>query len=132
MGENLPLVWRKMPERYRLVGSKCLNCGRIYFPRRKICPHCRRKGKIVDIKMPEKGKIYSFSEVHSAPPGFENELPYFVAIVELQNGIKLFSMLADSPRNKIRIGAPVKMVFRKITENDGKGIIAYGYKFKVL
>ncbi|MGZ7196810.1 Zn-ribbon domain-containing OB-fold protein, partial [Streptococcus pyogenes] len=69
----LPLIWRRIPERYNLVGSKCGTCGCEYFPARKICPECRRKGKIVPSQMPTTGKIYSYSEVYAAPAGFEAE-----------------------------------------------------------
>ncbi|MCX6767295.1 MAG: Zn-ribbon domain-containing OB-fold protein [Candidatus Micrarchaeota archaeon] len=131
MNEALPLIWRRIPERYNMLGSKCLNCGTPYFPQRKMCPKCRRKGKIVAEKMPTEGTIYSFTEVHAAPKGFEQETPYFLAMVELSNGVRVLSQVVDSPADKIKIGAPVNMVFRKISEDGEEGVIAYGYKFKV-
>ena len=131
MREALPLIWRRIPERYNLVGTKCTNCNTPYFPQRRICPNCRRKGKMVVEKMPEEGFIYSFSEVHSAPGGFEQETPYYLAIVELKNGVKILTQVVDSPKEKVIIGAPVEMVFRKIFEDGEEGVIAYGYKFKV-
>lgn len=38
MMEALPLLWRRIPERYNMLGSKCLTCGTPYFPQRKLCP----------------------------------------------------------------------------------------------
>lgn len=131
MPKSQPLVWRKIPERYRLVGSKCLTCRNEYYPQRKFCPHCRRRGKIVAHDMPRTGKIYSFSEVHAAPAGFEHQAPYFMAIVELQNGVRLMAQLVDSPADSVQIGAPVELQFRRIAEDSHEGAIAYGYKFKV-
>ncbi|MFH1200659.1 MAG: Zn-ribbon domain-containing OB-fold protein [Candidatus Micrarchaeota archaeon] len=128
----LPLVWRRIPERYYLLGSKCENCKGEFFPTRKFCPKCRRKGKIVDKKMPESGKILSYTHVHVAPAGFEHETPYFMAIIELANGVKLLSQIIDSDAAQMRIGASVKMAFRKVIEDDEEGAIAYGYKFKVV
>lgn len=121
-----------MPERYRLVGSKCLTCHSEFFPQRKFCPHCRRKGKIVKHDMPTEGKIFSFTEVSSGPEGFEHQTPYFMAIVELKNGVRLMSQLVDSPKGTVKIGAPVQLVFRRIAEDEHEGAIAYGYKFKVV
>ncbi len=132
MDGAIPLVWRRIPERYTLMGSLCENCKTEYFPQRKFCSKCRRKGRIVQKRMPEQGKIFSFTEVQAAPSGHEDEAPYFLAIVELNNGVKLMSQIVDSEREKIKFDAPVKTVFRKIAEGDDEGLIAYGYKFKVI
>lgn len=132
MRHALPLIWRKIPERYNLLGSICRNCGSIYYPKRKICPRCRRHGKLDEQKMPETGKIITYTEVHTAPKGFEHETPYYLAIIELDNGAKLMAQIVDSPKEKIVEGARVQACFRKIFEDDDKGAIAYGTKFKVI
>lgn len=128
---SLPLIWRKFGERYDLDGNYCENCKTAYFPARMVCPKCRRKGKLVPQKMPKTGKIISFTEVFSGPAGFEHETPYFIAIIELENGAKLLSQIVDSEKDKVKIGASVEKVFRKISDIDPEGPIAYGYKFKV-
>jgi uncharacterized OB-fold protein len=131
MQNALPLQWRNYSERYFLHGSYCENCKTPFFPARAVCPNCRRKGKMIEQDMPRKGKIYSFTEVFVSPAGFENETPYFLAIIELENGAKVLSQIVDSEKEKVKIGATVKKVFRKIADTDEEGAIAYGYKFKV-
>ncbi len=128
----LPSVWRHIPERYSLLGSHCETCGKDYFPQRLVCATCRRKGKIVQKLMPREGKIASYTLVHAAPAGFELEAPYFLAIIELPNGVRLLTQVVDSDASTIAIGAPARMVFRKISEDGKQGAIAYGYKFKVV
>jgi uncharacterized OB-fold protein len=118
-----------IPGKYYLLGTHCANCSTDYFPERQICPKCRRHSKLSAKKMPDKGKIYSFTEVHAAPTGFEYEAPYFLAIVELDNGVKLLSQIVDTPENKIVVGAPVEMRFRRVGEDDHENVLAYGYKF---
>ncbi|MBI5226831.1 Zn-ribbon domain-containing OB-fold protein [Candidatus Micrarchaeota archaeon] len=132
MKEALPLMWRNIPERYNLLGSRCDTCGKNYFPQRKVCPNCRRKGKLVEAKMPETGKIVSYSEVFVAPTWFDHETPYFLAIVELDNHATLLTQVVDSKREKIKEGARVELLFRRIYEDSPEGAIAYGYKFKVV
>jgi hypothetical protein len=128
----LPLIWRRIPERYNLVGSRCETCGREFFPQRRLCPNCRHKGKMVAKEMPSKGKIYSFTKVHAAPAGFEHETPYFLALIEFENGVRILSQIVDSDESAVKIGASAEAVFRKISEDEKDGIIAYGYKFKVV
>jgi hypothetical protein len=132
MIESLPLMWRKFPERYMLTGNKCETCGTAFFPARAMCSRCRRKGKLVPSDMPRNGEIISFTEVFSGPAGFEYETPYFIAIVELANKARLLTQIVDSRRDAITIGAKVEKVFRKISDIDPEGPIAYGYKFKVV
>lgn len=130
--KSLPLIWRKFPERYVLEGNYCETCKTAYFPARPICPNCRRKGKLVKQQMPRTGKIISYTEVFVGPKGFEHETPYFLALIELKNKARILSQIVDSDREKIKTGAQVKKVFRKINDIDAEGAIAYGYKFKIV
>jgi len=129
--ENLAITWRRIPERYRLTGSACESCKTNYFPTRKLCPKCRRKGKIVQKQFSGKGKIYSFTEVTAGPAGFELEAPYVLAIVELDEGSRLTAQVVGVGEKDVAIGSPVEMIFRKILEDSEEGLIHYGYKFRL-
>lgn len=127
-----PLHWRKYAERYRLVGSMAEG-GEEHFPGRSVHPQKGTKGKIEAAQMPHEGNIVSWTQVLSgAPTGFEHETPYFLAIIELPNKVRLITQIVDSEPGKVRIGATVRKMFRKISDVDAEGHIAYGYKFKVI
>ena len=121
-----------IPEKYYLMGTHCANCKTDYFPGRQICPKCRRNSKLSDKKMPTKGKIFSFTQVHAAPSGFEYETPYDLAIIELENGVKLLAQIVDSTQESIKVGAKVEARFRRIGDDDHESALAYGYKFAVM
>lgn len=129
--ENLAITWRRIPERYRLVGTACANCKTDYFPARKLCPKCRRKGKISSKQFSGRGKIYSFSELSSGPAGFELEAPYLLAIIELDEGPKLTAQVVAVTDKDVKVGDCVEMIFRKIQEDSEEGLIHYGYKFRL-
>ena len=129
---SLPLHWRKYPERYRLEGNMNAETGQEFFPSRVIDPSVGRKSKLSPKEMPREGKILSWTEVFSGPAGFENETPYYLAIVELTNGVRLLTQIVDSEASKVKIGAKARKMFRKISDTDAEGAIAYGYKFKVI
>jgi uncharacterized OB-fold protein len=128
---DIARTWRHIPQRYNLIGSKCTNCNGVYFPPRVVCPKCRRKGIIENIQFKGKGKIYSYSIVHTPIDDFKIIAPYAVAIVELDEGAKLTTQLVDCDINEIEIGDPVEMVFRKVREDGEDGVISYGFKFKI-
>ncbi len=136
-----PLHWRKYAERYRLTGSKDAKTGKEHFPAKpRISGGAGRTegraGLTADLSaalMPREGKIVSWTQMFSgAPTGFEHETPYFLAIIELPNGVRLITQLADSEAEKVKIGAKVRKMFRKISDTEAEGHIAYGYKFKVI
>jgi len=132
MKESIPLTWRRIPERYRMLGVRCLTCKTHYFPRRPICPKCRRKGKVVEVRYSGKGKIFSFTEISSPPVAFEDQAPYVLAIIELDEGARITGQIVDVSAKDVKIGASVDQVFRVIQRDDPEGLIHYGFKFKLV
>ena len=132
VSKNLPMHWRKFQERYNLKGNYCETCGSAFFPGVAMCPTCRRKGNIAEKEMPRNGKILSYTTVFVGPTGFENETPYHIAIIELENAVRVLAQVVDTEAEKIKIGVKVKKVFRKIMDHNPKDAIVYGYKFKVV
>ena len=123
--------WREIPGRYNLVGTKCTNCGRIFFPARTFCPDCRRAsiGKIEPYALARTGTVYSFSIIHEAPDCNNMLKPYAVAMVETDDGVMIEGQLVDVDLEKIEIGMPVRAVLRKLDADGKAGVIHYGYKF---
>ena len=132
MKHSIPLTWRRIPERYRLLGSECANCNTKYFPKRNVCPKCRRKGKVKEFRFAGKGKVYSFTEIYAPPAGFEDQAPYVLAIIELDEGARLTSQIVDAHIKDVKIGDNVEVVFRVIQKDDPEGLIHYGFKFKLV
>jgi uncharacterized OB-fold protein len=131
MRESIPLTWRRIPERYRILGVRCETCGTCFFPRRSICPKCRRKGKIVQQQYAGKGTVYSFTEISAPPEGFEDQVPYILAIIELEEGAKLTAQIVDANKDDVKIGSKVEQVFRVIQRDDPEGPVHYGFKFRL-
>jgi len=102
----------------------------VYFPPRYICPSCRRKGQLDPYRLSGRGKIISYTVIHSPPSGFEDQKPYVIAIIELEEGPRLTAQVTDCDSNDIKIGDEVEVVFRKMGQDGDDGIIYYGYKFR--
>ena len=77
-----------------------------------------------------KGEVYSFTVMYDSPEKFQFLLPYVVALVQLEEGPKITSMLTDVDPDSVYIGMPVEMVTRKLSEDGDRGVISYGYKFR--
>lgn len=137
---SAPRFWREIQTRYNLIGSKCKKCSKVYFPPRIVCPNCKealngapeKKDPIMEkLKLSGKGEIFTHTTVHVAPPGFETQTPYTMAIIKLEEGPKITGQVIDCNPEAISIGTKVQAVFRRIREDGADGAIYYGYKFKL-
>jgi hypothetical protein len=97
---------------------------------REICPTCRRDGKPVPITFSGAGKVFTYTVIRVAPEGFKLYTPYLIGVIQLDEGPKVTSQIVDCPLDKVSIGMPVEVCFRKIREQGKHGIICYGFKFR--
>jgi hypothetical protein len=122
--------WRIRDRYYRLLGSKCTKCGAESFPPVYRCRKCG-SDDVKDAEMPETGKIMTYTVLYEPLPGFEDQTPLYLAVIELDNGARVLTQLVDSPEDSIKTGARVKATTRRIRVDGESGQIIYGYKFIV-
>lgn len=97
----------------RLVLQRCPSCGRIVSYPRTLCPHCH-DGAPEWIDASGRGTVYSFSVLHRAgSPGFEADVPYVVALVDLEEGVRMMANLMNVPAEQVEIGMPVSVTFER-------------------
>ncbi|MDP2661543.1 MAG: Zn-ribbon domain-containing OB-fold protein [Dehalococcoidia bacterium] len=101
--------------RQELILPRCRACGVHFFYPRSFCPNCMSK----DLEWSSssgRGKVYSFSVVHTRFFGQPWEIPYAVAIIELEEGVRMLSNVVECPPDQVAIGMPVEVVFEEVTD----------------
>lgn len=121
--------WRIKKQRYALVGEVCPHCSAKIFPPRDICPECGDEAKN-HYQFSGRGEVYSYTTLYNAPAGYEEQAPYTVAIVQLEEGPLVTAQLTDIDVKEPEVGMPVEMVTRKLGSEGDRGILIYGYKFR--
>lgn len=101
---------------HRLTAQRCSSCSVLRFPALPICPTCLEQGADwVDVA--ETGTVWSFVVYHRAfHPGFQADLPYTVAIVETDDGVRYTGRVV-SDREKVAVGARVRVIFTDETDD---------------
>jgi uncharacterized protein len=105
--------------RHRLEIPQCLACNRSFFYPRAICPHCGSR----DIGWTEasgEGTLHSFCiQFSSGVPGLKEATPFITALVDLDDGPRLMSLLVgvDPDPERIHCGTRVRVDFHDL--NDG-------------
>jgi scaffold protein (connect acetoacetyl-CoA thiolase and HMG-CoA synthase) len=127
MGLTTARYWREIPQRYRMEAGKCTACGEVHFPPRRVCMKCGKR-EFTTVVLPETGTVETYTVIRVAPDEFTDLSPYAVALVKLENGTKLMCQLVDIDLEKIEIGLPVKLEFRRIRDDGQAGMLFYGYK----
>jgi uncharacterized OB-fold protein len=69
----------------RLLGLRCRDCGAVTVPPKMVCSKCASpEMEIIELK--SGGKIKTFTTVFVAAEGREEEVPYTIVMVELDDG----------------------------------------------
>src|SRR5688572_13148248 len=77
------------------------------------------------------GEVYSFTMLQETPESFDEQAPYMLALVRLDEGPMVTAQLTDLEDGEpVAIGDRVEMVTRKLTTEGERGMIVYGYKFR--
>ena len=95
--------------------QRCTACGAFRYPSGRWCAHCRSDASDW-VGASGKGEVWSWCVFHKAYfEGFADELPYGVVLVQLDEGVRLYSNLVDVAVHDIRIGMRVHAVFEPVT-----------------
>ncbi|MBD3237730.1 MAG: transcriptional regulator [Candidatus Eisenbacteria bacterium] len=119
--------WRSYPQTYRLEAGRCTSCGAVYFPPRLICSQCKGR-EFETFSMKRTGKVLTHTVIRTPSAAFAGDAPFAVAIVEMDDGVRLTTQVVDADFEEIRIGLPVKLEFRRVYSEGDAGVINYGYK----
>ncbi len=104
----------------KLLGLKCRACGAITVPPKLVCRQCASPDlQVVELK--GTGKIQTFTTCNVAPEGRENEVPYVILLIELDEGPWIMGNLTGiDPKAATMelIGKKVKMGDTKVFPGD--------------
>ena len=96
---------------------RCNACQQFWFPPSQSCPHCLA-ADFAFVPVSGRGKVFSFVTFHRVyHPAFEQEVPYVVALVELEEGPRLLTNIVGVTPDKVSCEMPVKVVFDDVAEN---------------
>ena len=101
---------------HRFVIQRCNSCGEHQFYPRGVCSHCL-SSELEWREASGNGTIYSYSVNHRAPhPGFADDLPFVLAIVELEEGPRMMTNIVVSDPDSLTIGMAVTVTFDDVTD----------------
>lgn len=122
--------FRELEGKVLLVGTKCGNCGKMFFPAKEVCPDCF-DGKLTEEPLSMRGRLHTFSRSDMGVEGIE--VPYVFGFLDLPENIKLFGMITDcDPWDEVlKIGMEMEVYIAPV-RRDRAGNELVAYKFRPL
>ncbi|MER7505723.1 Zn-ribbon domain-containing OB-fold protein [Nonomuraea pusilla] len=96
--------------------QRCHACERHYFYPRPSCPHCG-SADVAWVRASGRATLYSYVINHRPAPGFEDDGPYAIAVVELEEGVRMMTNLVGVENVPERL--PLDMELRVVFERRG-------------
>lgn len=122
--ESTPVVLlRDQKQILPLYGGKCPRCGVIQFPMHRICTECGYRDGLEEVKLSRRGTLFTFTHDYLTETP---DPPTTHAVVDLDGGGRVFVQLTDCEADRIAIGMPVELTFRKY--HEGFGLKNYFWK----
>ncbi|MGZ8744867.1 MAG: Zn-ribbon domain-containing OB-fold protein [Nocardioides sp.] len=93
----------------------CNACGALRFPPGPACPDCGAldRGHVV---ASGRGTVFSYV-VHRHPPVPGRELPILIALVDLEEGVRMVGELVGVEPGEVGIGMPVTVDYRRVDDD---------------
>ncbi len=116
-----PMPWTKRfwegCKKGELLIQKCKHCNKFIMYPKLFCPNCL-SNDLEWVRSKGTGKVYSYSVVYSyAPTEFADDVPYIVAVIELDEGVHMMSNIIESKPEDVRCDLPVEVVFKETNQD---------------
>lgn len=103
----------------KLLIKRCNGCARAFFYPRDHCPRCWSTDTVWE-ETSGHGRVYTYTIVHTNDlPPFRDRVPYVVAIVELDEGVRMTTNIEGIEPDAVRCDMPVQVAFREEARDDG-------------
>jgi len=114
-----------------LEGQKCQKCGAVFLGQRGVCSKCGTRGQFEAVRLSDRGKLYVYSIVHRSFPGIQT--PYVSAVVDLEGGgtVKGNLIGVDPDPEKVKMGMPVRVVYKDALgrkDKEGNAYLSYFFE----
>jgi hydroxymethylglutaryl-CoA synthase len=127
-GTALSSLWRNRETVTSFIGGKCGKCGTLQIPRTDICvnPNCNALGTQQPYPFAEMGgriKSYTADRLTYSP-----DPPACYGMVEFEEGGRIMIDFTDIDDQSLRVGQPVRMMFRIKDIDTQRGFRRYYWK----
>lgn len=94
--------------------QRCADCGVLRHPPGPMCPACHSSKRDHTVAS-GRGEVHSYV-VHHHPPVPGRTPPYVVALIDLEEGVRMVGNILGCPPEDVSIGMPVRVTFEPMDD----------------
>jgi len=97
--------------------QRCGPRGHVYFPPRPFCPRCGSRD-VSWFRASGRARLHTYVINYRPAPGFEDEAPYAIAVVELEEGPRMMSNIVGVEQSPEALVAdmPLQVTFDRVSD----------------
>ena len=110
-------IWRERDDIYKLTGYRCLACGKIQYPRQRVCISCQSRDNFESVRLADKqAQVFTYTvDFLNADP----DPPTVMTVIDFEGGGRAYLMMTDRNPADVKIEQPVEMTFRRLYDAEG-------------
>lgn len=110
-------IWRDRDDIYKLTGYRCLACGKIQYPRQRVCISCQSRDNFESVRLADKqAQVFTYTvDFLNADP----DPPTVMTVIDFEGGGRAYLMMTDRNPADVKIEQTVEMTFRRLYDAEG-------------
>ncbi len=109
-----------------LIGASCQACTRRHFPSTPTCPYCG-SAAVEPLALPTTGRLWAWTTVTAAPPGYTGPTPYGFGVVELGDSLRVITRITEPDAAALRAGQEMRLVLDEVGHHDGNALVSWAF-----
>ena len=94
----------------QLVGGYSPTSGHHHFPLAPVCPYTGADD-VERVLLPTTGRLWAWTAVNTAPPGYDGPVPYGFGVIELDDiGLRVVGRLTEPDPSALHEGQPMRVI----------------------
>ena len=103
-------------KKHEMALQQCLSCNQFRFPPRPLCPRCHSP-EARWTPLSGRGEVYvALVMCHSYGPAWEHDVPYNISLIDLDEGVRIWSNVIGCPPDEVKTGDRVKVSYDDVTD----------------
>jgi uncharacterized OB-fold protein len=93
-----------------LLIKSCGGCGTALVPAAEFCAECLSEN-LSWREASGRATLFTYTIMHQKVPGFEDRVPFPIAVVELAEGPRMYSTVVGCANDRLQVGMPLVVTF---------------------
>jgi uncharacterized OB-fold protein len=111
-----------------LLGGFSPTSGQHHFPLLDTCPYSGA-ADVEPRDLSAAGRLFGWTTVTTAPPGYLGSVPYGFGIVELPDGLRVIGRVTETDLEALEYGQPMRVVADVLyTDDEGADVVTWAFE----